>query len=203
MVSDIIVVGALVVVVTTVGFEVTTVVSLLVVLERTDVVVSGLTMAEDVGPIGTVFGAVVVDAVCNVVASIVVVSKCLAVVSDICVVGKVVTLVATLGLEVTTVVDLLFVVAGTDVVVSAITVLEDVVGTVVTVFGAVVVDAVCDVLASFVVDSKGVPVVPSVVIVGTLVTKVGLEVTTGVSLLVVVAGTNVVVSAIIVLEGVV
>ena len=45
--------------------------------------------------------------------------------------------------------------------------------------------------------------VPSVVIVGTLGTKVGLEVTTGVSLLVVVAGTNVVVSAIIVLEGVV
>ena len=59
--------------------------------------------------------------------------------------------VRTVGLEVKTVVPLLVVVAGTDAVVSGITIVETIVGTVVSTFGGFVVDILRDVVASFVV----------------------------------------------------
>ena len=61
MVSALVVVGKLVFVVTTVGLDVKTVVSLLVVVAGTDVVVSGITVVEAiVGPVVTTLGGFVV-----------------------------------------------------------------------------------------------------------------------------------------------
>ena len=74
--------------------------------------------------------------------------------------------------------------------------MEAIVGPVFTIFGGFVVDRVGDVVASFVVVSTSLVVVSMVVVVGKLVvvvTTVGMEVTTFVSLLVVVSGTDVVV----------
>ena len=64
MVSAVVVVGKLVVVVSTVGLEVNTVVSLLVVVAGTDVVVSAMTAVEAIfGPVVTTFVGFVVDRV--------------------------------------------------------------------------------------------------------------------------------------------
>ena len=113
VVPNAIVVGTLVVAVTTVGLEVTKVGSLPVVVTRTDEVVSGITLVEDVvGPVVTVFGAID-DAVCDVVASFVVVSIDFAVVFAISDVGSLVVVAKTMVLEVTTVVSLLLVILGT------------------------------------------------------------------------------------------
>ena len=71
-----------------------------------------------------------------------VVSTGFALVSAIVGIGKLVVLVTTLGLEVTTVVSMLVLVAGTDVVVSAMTVVEAIFGPVVTTFVIFVVDRV-------------------------------------------------------------
>ena len=166
-------------------------------------VVSAITVLEDVvGPVVAVFGAVVVDEVCDIVVSFVVVSTGFAVVFTVVDVGTLVVVVKTVGLEVTTIASLLVVIAETDEVVSGITIVADVVGPVVTIFGAID-DEVCDVVASFVVVSTGFSVVCANVDVGTLVVMVktvGLEVTTVVSLLVVVLGTDEVVSGITMVE---
>ena len=62
--SRVVVVGTLVVVVMTVGFEVTTVVSLLASVAGTSVVVSGITDVEAiVGPVASTFGDSDVDRV--------------------------------------------------------------------------------------------------------------------------------------------
>ena len=71
-----------------------------------------------------------------------VVSTGFAVVSAIVGIGKLVVLVTTLGLELTSVFSMLVSVAGTDVVVSAMTVVEDSVGPVLTTFEGFFVDKV-------------------------------------------------------------
>ena len=63
MVSAFVFVGTLVVMITAVGLEVKTVVSLLVVVAGTDVVVSGITVVDIVGPVVTTCGGFVVDRV--------------------------------------------------------------------------------------------------------------------------------------------
>ena len=74
--------------------------------------------------------------------------------------------------------------------------MEDIVRPFFTIFGGFVVDRVVDVVASFVVVSTGLAVVSVVVVLGKLVvvvTTAGMEVTTFVTLLVVVSGTDVVI----------
>ena len=85
------------------------------------------------------------------------------------------------------------VIVGAERVVSGVTLVEDFVGPVISTFVGFIVEKVADVVTSFVVVSIGFAVVSLVVVVGKLVvviTTAGMEVTTCVSLLVKVSGTD-------------
>ena len=134
------------------------------------------------------------NTVLGFVSSFVVVSTGFTLVSAVVAVDTLVVVVTTLGREVTTLVSVLVVVAGTDLMVLRLAVSKTALGPVVSTFSGFVGNTVLDSLSSSVVVSTGSAVVPAVDVVGKLVVVVktlGLEVTTVVSGIVVVAGTDV------------
>ena len=88
------------------------------------------------------FGGFVGSTVLDSLSSFVVVSAGFDVVSAVDVVGKLVVVVITLGLEVTTVVSGIVVVAGTDVMILRVSLVDAVLGSIVSTFGGFVVNTV-------------------------------------------------------------
>ena len=92
----------------------------------------------EVTTVVSAFGGFVGNTVLDSLSSFVVVSAGFAVVSAVDVVGKLVVVVITLGLEVTTVVSGIVVVAGTDVMILRVSLVDAVLGSIVSTFGGFV-----------------------------------------------------------------
>ena len=96
----------------------------------------------EVTTVVSTFGGFVGNTMLDRLSSFVVVSAGFAVVSAVDVVGKLVVVVITLGLEVTTVVSGIVVVAGTDVMILRVSLVDAVLGSIVSTFGGFVVNTV-------------------------------------------------------------
>ena len=96
----------------------------------------------EVTTVVSTFGGFVGNTMLDSLSSFVVVSAGFAVVSAVDVVGKLVVVVITLGLEVTTVVSGIVVVAGTDVMILRVSLVDAVLGSIVSTFGGFVVNTV-------------------------------------------------------------